>query len=107
MTDYIQVTTVTSNQKEAENITRALLDARLAACVQIYGPVSSTYWWQGVIESAQEWVCYIKTSRQLYPRVEETIRRLHSYEVPEIIASPIIAGNPDYLKWLDSELIIV
>jgi periplasmic divalent cation tolerance protein len=104
MTDYIQVTTVTSTQKEAENISRSLLDARLAACVQIYGPVSSSYWWRGVKESAQEWVCYIKTNLQLFPRVEETIRSLHSYELPEILASPVIAGNTDYLKWLENEL---
>ena len=104
MTDYIQVTTVTASQKEAENIARALLETRLAGCVQIFGPISSTYWWQGTIESAREWVCQIKTSRQLYPQVEATIRRLHSYQVPEILASPVVAGNPDYLKWLDGEL---
>lgn len=105
MTDYVQVTTVTSTQEEAEKITRALLDARLAACVQIYGPVSSTYWWQGAIESGQEWVCNIKTKRQLYSLVEETIHRLHSYEVPEILASSVIDGSPDYLKWLEGELV--
>jgi periplasmic divalent cation tolerance protein len=104
MTEYIQVTTVTANQKEAENIAHVLLETRLAACVQIFGPISSTYWWQGTIESAQEWVCQIKTSRQLYPQVETTIRRLHSYEIPEIVASPIIVGNQDYLKWLDAEV---
>lgn len=104
MTEYIQVTTATASREEAEKIARALLEARLAGCVQIVGPVSSTYWWQGTIESAQEWLCYIKTSRQLYPQVETTIRRLHSYQVPEILASPVVAGNPDYLKWLDGEL---
>lgn len=104
MTDYIQVTTVTSSQKEAENIARALLEARLAGCIQIFGPISSTYWWQGTIESAQEWTCYIKTNRQLYPQVEATIRRLHSYKVPEILVSAVVTGNQDYLKWLDGEL---
>ena len=105
MTDYIQVTTVTASRKEAENIARALLEARLAGCIQIFGPISSTYWWQGNIESAQEWVCQIKTSRQLYSQIEATIRRLHSYQIPEILVSPVIAGNQDYLKWLDSELV--
>lgn len=104
MTDYIQVTTVTDSQKEAESIARALLESRLAACVQIYGPVSSIYWWQNTIESTQEWTCQIKSRQQLYPRVENAIRRLHSYEVPEILVSPVINGNPDYLKWLDGEL---
>ncbi len=104
MTDFIQVTTVTSSQKEAENIANTLLNIKLAGCVQISGPVSSTYWWQGTVESAQEWVCQIKTSRQLYPKVEAAIRRLHSYQVPEILALPVIAGNPDYLKWLEGEL---
>jgi len=104
MADYIQVTTVTSSQKEAENIAQELLKTRLAACIQISGPVSSTYWWQNTIESAQEWVCQIKTSRSLYPRVEATIRRLHSYQVPEILALSVLDGNQDYLKWLEGEL---
>jgi len=104
MTDYIQVTTTTASQKEAEKIARALLEAKLAGCVQIVGPISSTYWWQGVIESAQEWLCHIKTSLQLYPQVETAIRRLHSYQVPEILALPVVAGNPDYLRWLEDEL---
>ncbi len=104
MTEYIQVTTATASQKEAENIACALLETRLAGCVQIYGPISSTYWWQGTIESAQEWVCQIKTSRRLYPQIEATIQRLHSYKVPEIIALPLVDGNPDYFKWLEGEL---
>jgi periplasmic divalent cation tolerance protein len=104
MIEYIQVTTVAASQKEAENIARALLETRLAGCVQISGPISSTYWWQGTIESAQEWVCQIKTSRQLYPQIEATIRRLHSYKVPEILALSVVTGNQDYLKWLDGEL---
>jgi periplasmic divalent cation tolerance protein len=105
MTEYIQITTVTANQKEAENIAQSLLETRLAGCIQIYGPISSTYWWQGTIESAQEWLCQIKTSRQLYPQIEAIIRSLHSYKVPEILALPVIDGNPDYLKWLDGELV--
>ena len=104
MTDYIQVMTATASREEAEKIARAMLETRLAGCVQIVGPISSAYWWQGTIESAQEWLCHIKTSRLLYPQVEATIRRLHSYRVPEILALPVVAGNKDYLKWLEGEL---
>jgi periplasmic divalent cation tolerance protein len=104
MTDYIQVMTATASREEADKIARALLETKLAGCVQIVGPISSTYWWQGTIESAQEWLCHIKTSRLLYPQVEAAIRRLHSYQVPEILALPVVAGNKDYLNWLEGEL---
>ncbi|MGA2797952.1 MAG: divalent-cation tolerance protein CutA [Thermoguttaceae bacterium] len=103
MTDYIQVFTNTESRDDAETIGRALVDGRLAACVQIVGPITSIYRWQGKINTAQEWQCWIKTRRELYDRIEETIRSLHPYEVPEILAVAVTAGSADYLAWLNEE----
>jgi len=104
MTDYIQVVTTTERQEDAEAIARRLVEARLAACVQIVGPVSSTYRWQGQIETAREWQCWAKSRRELYGQIEEAIRQIHPYDVPEILALPILAGSPAYLAWLDEEV---
>jgi periplasmic divalent cation tolerance protein len=103
MSDYIQVVTTTERREDAERIARALVEERLAACVQVTGPITSTYRWQGKIETAQEWQCWAKSRGDLYARIEQTIRRLHPYEVPEILAMPIAAGSADYLAWLDAE----
>ena len=104
MTDFIQVVTATQRKEDAATIARALVDERLAACVQVLGPVASTYRWQGEIETAEEWQCWAKTRRELYEQVEESIRRLHPYEVPEILATPILAGSASYLEWLEAEV---
>jgi periplasmic divalent cation tolerance protein len=103
MTDYIQVVTTTEHREDAERIARSLVEERLAACVQVTGPITSTYRWHGRIETAQEWQCWAKSRRDLYERIEQTIRRLHPYEVPEILAMPILAGSPGYLAWLEKE----
>jgi len=81
----------------------ALLDARLAACVQVGGPVTSRYWWRGTKEIATEWVAVAKTRLDLVERVTAEVRRVHGYEVPEVVATPIVAGDPDYLRWLLDE----
>jgi periplasmic divalent cation tolerance protein len=104
MTDYIQVITTVQRREEAETIARSLVELRLAACVQIVGPVTSIYRWQGNIETAQEFQCWAKTGRELFDRVQAAIRRIHPYKVPEIIAVPLSAGSADYLAWLDAEL---
>ena len=103
MSDCIQVLTTVERQEDAQAIARTLVDDRLAACVQIVGPITSIYRWQGEIRTAQEWQCFAKTRRALYSRVEQTIRRLHPYQVPEILAIDIAAGCPDYLAWLEKE----
>jgi periplasmic divalent cation tolerance protein len=103
MTDYIQVVTTTEHQEDAERIARTLVEERLAACVQVSAPIISTYRWQGQIETAREWQCWAKTRRDLYEQVEQAIRRLHPYELPEILAMPILAGSGDYLAWLERE----
>ncbi|MBW2016199.1 MAG: divalent-cation tolerance protein CutA [Deltaproteobacteria bacterium] len=103
MSGYLQVFVTVEKREEAERIAGRLLEERLAACVQIIGPVRSTYWWRGNIESSEEWLCLLKTREDLYDDLEETVRNIHSYEVPEILALPIVRGNPDYLKWLTEE----
>ncbi len=103
MGDFIQVTTTASTKEEAAKIAKALLEGRLAACVQILGPIESRYRWNGKIEQSTEWLCLIKTSRGKYPAVEAAIRANHSYEVPEIVACPIELGSEPYLDWLRSE----
>jgi len=102
--DFIQVVTTTEKKGDAEKIARTLVEKRLAGCVQIVGPVVSTYRWKGKIENAEEWLCFIKTRSNLYQEMERLIRAIHPYEIPEIIALPIVGGSSDYLKWLDGEL---
>jgi periplasmic divalent cation tolerance protein len=104
MPNYIQVVTTVEHREDAERIGRALVQERLAACVQVVGPISSTYRWQGKIETAQEWQCWAKTRRELYDEIERAIRKLHPYQVPEILALPVLAGSADYLAWLDGEV---
>jgi periplasmic divalent cation tolerance protein len=102
---FVQVSFTVAGRAEARRIARVLVDERLAACVQITGPIESRYHWQGRTETAQERLCLAKTSRRLYPQLEARIRELHSYQVPEIVALPIAAGSRDYLGWLAQELI--
>jgi periplasmic divalent cation tolerance protein len=102
--EYIQVATTAGSEEEAARIGAALIERRLAACVQLIGPVRSRYRWRGEIEEAEEWQCLAKTEAHLYPKVEEAIRELHSYEEPEILATPVLAGSPGYLKWISDSL---
>jgi periplasmic divalent cation tolerance protein len=87
----------------AGQIAEALIDARLAACVNILAPCRSLYRWQGKLESASEIPLLIKTTAASYPALETAIRQLHPYDLPEIIALPIERGLPDYLNWLSAE----
>lgn len=103
MNHEIQVLTTAPSREIALRIAEALVELRLAACVQVSGPIDSVYRWKGKTEQASEWRCEAKTRQELYRKVEEEIRRLHPYEVPEIIALPIVAGSPDYLQWLTEE----
>jgi len=104
MAEHIQVITTVAQREDAERIARTLVEQRLAACVQVIGPVSSTYRWRGAIETAQEWQCWAKSRRDLYDAIEQAIRRIHPYEVPEILAVPVVAGSASYLAWLEGEV---
>lgn len=104
MTDFIQVFTATGSLEAAKTIASAIVEQRLAACVQVIGPIHSVYWWQGQMESAEEYLCLMKTSRNVFASLEVAIRDVHSYETPEILAMPVVEANEDYLSWLQGEL---
>lgn len=106
MNDVIQVQTTTDQQELALAIARDLVENRLAACVQIGGPITSVYRWSGQVETATEWICTIKTSGELYDAVEQRIRRLHSYDEPEIVAGPITRLSDGYLRWLQTQVAV-
>ncbi len=99
----ILVLTNVPDRAVATALARALLDSRLAACVNIGGPIESIYHWRGRIETAQEVPVAIKTRPALYSNVESAIRNIHPYDTPEIVAIPVAAGDVRYLDWLAAE----
>ncbi len=100
MKKAVLVLVTVPNRKEANKIATALVDEKLAACVSAFPEITSRYRWKGAVETSREVLILIKTMASNYKRVERRILQLHSYEVPEILAIPIRAGNPAYLKWL-------
>ena len=100
----IQVVTTTAERKDADGIAAAVLEKRLAACVQISGPIDSSYWWNGRLETSREWTVAMKTTRGQYARLEKLLLATHPYDQPEIIATPIVEISPGYLKWLGEQL---
>ena len=101
MPDALVVLVTVGSESEAETIATALLDERLAACVNIGGPIRSLYRWQGRIADDREWQLVIKTRSDLFDALADRVRVLHSYDVPEIIGLPVTVGNPAYLEWLE------
>lgn len=104
MTDAIQVMTTTSTKADATRLARTLVEERLAGCVQVAGPITSIYRWDGAIEEAEEWLCIAKSRADLFERLEQTLRAIHPYDVPEVLAMPVLAGSQGYLDWLAGEL---
>jgi len=100
--EKIVVLITTSSEEEAQKIAESLVNHKKAACVNIVPRVDSLFWWEGKLESARESLLVVKTKASLFPAIVEIVKSMHSYEVPEIIALPMIAGNEDYLKWLDT-----
>ena len=100
MAGCLQVVTTIDTKEHADAIGKKLLEKRPAACVQIEGPISSSYWWKGEMETAEEWRCIIKTTAEKYDEVERTVRCNHPYEEPEIIGLAIAAGSSSYLEWI-------
>lgn len=100
---YLQVLTTTSSAEAAEDLASGIVDARLAACVQLVGPIRSVYRWQGAVQVEQEWQCLAKTTTDRLDELTAHIKAHHSYDVPEIIATPIVGGSPEYLSWLREE----
>lgn len=102
--DYRLVLTTCADQSTAETLAKALVDKRLAACVSCLPGIRSFYEWKGKLENEQEHLLIIKSREDKYPELEQTIRSLHSYELPEIIAVPIEEGLAPYLNWIDTQL---
>jgi periplasmic divalent cation tolerance protein len=104
MTNKIVVLCTCGSPEEAEKIARELVSQRLAACVSIVAGVRSLYQWKGAVEDSQETLLLIKSARELFPRLKTELSRLHSFEVPEIVALPVVDGAEPYLAWMDGEL---
>jgi len=96
----ISVSTSWPSEPDAQRAAGVLVSERLAACAQVSGPIRSTYWWQGKVEEAVEWSCLLKTTQARLPGLERRLRALHSYQVPEIVATSIVGGSADYLTWI-------
>ena len=104
MDEYLQVLTTASSPDEAARVSDELLTQRLAACIQVVGPIRSRYWWEGSLEDAEEWLLICKTRAERFDEVAEAIRTAHSYDVPEVKAFGVEAGSADYLAWLGREV---
>ena len=101
---YMLIMVSASSRKEAEKIVNALLERKLIACANVLGPVSSSFWWQGKIDRAEEYIVFMKTEEKFFEEATKLIKQLHSYEVPEIIALPIVKGFKLYLEWVSESL---
>jgi periplasmic divalent cation tolerance protein len=104
MTDKIVVLSTCGSQEEAGKLAHALVEQRLAACVNVVPGIQSYYRWKGNIEQAGEFLLVIKSSRARFPDLRAALEQAHSYEIPELIALPVVEGAPNYLNWVDSNL---
>jgi len=97
------VQTTTDSRAEAVELAQAAVQARLAACAQVAGPIASTYWWEDGVERAEEWLIMLKLPADRFDELAQFLTDRHSYDEPEIIATEIVAGSPSYLSWLTDE----
>lgn len=104
MTDSIVVMITCSSKREANKVKKVLLEKRKAACVNIISSIDSSFWWKGKINSSLEVLLLAKTKKKMLKKIVTLVKKIHSYEVPEIIALPIIGGNRDYLNWIEKEV---
>ena len=100
---YCTVITTTDSAEAAAGLGRGIVEARLGACVQIVGPIRSIYRWKGDVQNDQEWQCWIKTSTDRLDALTEHIKKHHNYDIPEVVALPIVGGSDDYLSWVTDE----
>src|SRR6202042_1540395 len=100
---YLQVQTTTDSRAEAIELAHDAVAARLAAVGQVAGPIASTYWWEDGLERAEEWLGILKLPADRYQQLADFLAERHSYDEPEIVATPIVAGSPAYLNWMDEE----
>jgi periplasmic divalent cation tolerance protein len=101
--EYLQVQTTTDSRAEAIELARAAVEARLAACGQVAGPVASTYWWNDELERSEEWFVFLKLPADRYDQLAAFLTERHSYDEPEIVATAIVAGSPSFLGWIRDE----
>ena len=94
----------TGTDEEAQEVAKTLLNNRLAACVNIAPKINSLFWWNDTLDSAQENLLIVKSRASLLNEIVKLVKEVHSYETPEIVALPIIGGNPDYLDWISKEV---
>ncbi len=102
-TEYLQVQTTTDSRTEAMELARLAVELRLAACAQVVGPMTTTYWWDQGIERAEEWMIILKLPGDRYEELTALLTERHSYDEPEIIATPIVMGSESYLNWIMDE----
>ena len=100
---FLQVQTTTDSRAEAVELAQAAVEARLAACAQVAGPIASTYWWEDGIERTEEWLLMLKLPADRYDDLAAFLAERHSYDEPEIVATAIVNGAPAYLEWLQEE----
>ncbi|HUC59207.1 MAG TPA: divalent-cation tolerance protein CutA [Streptosporangiaceae bacterium] len=101
--EFWHVQTTVDSRAEAMELATQAVQARLAACAQVAGPVASTFWWEDGLERAEEWIIMLKLPAERYDELAEFLTERHSYDEPEIIATPIVAGSPGYLDWIAEE----
>jgi periplasmic divalent cation tolerance protein len=104
VTNKIVVLTTCGSAEEGETLARKLVESRMAACVNLIPQIRSFYRWQGKVEDATEWLLVVKTTRDKFEELRMILEAAHSYELPEVLALPVVAGSPTYLAWLDREL---
>jgi periplasmic divalent cation tolerance protein len=103
VSEYLQVQTTTDSRAEAMELARAAVEERLAACGQVAGPVASTYWWNDELERSEEWFVFLKLPADRYDELAAFLTERHSYDEPEILATPIVAGSSSFLSWIRDE----
>lgn len=103
MANFLEVRVTAGTVDEASRISSSVVARRLAAAVQIVAPITSTYWWKGELHRREEWLLLMKTTSSRFEELAACVREIHSYEVPEIVAVPLVMGTDDYLEWIRQE----
>ena len=101
---HVVVLVTAPSREEARALGRLLVESKLAACANVAGSVNSCYWWEGKVETADEVLLILKTRAELVPPLAARVAEAHSYTIPEVVALPIVGGNPEYLAWIDASL---
>lgn len=103
MTEHVRVETTIDSERGAAELAESVVSARLVACAQLVGPIRSTYWWEGAATTDEEWLLVLKTAADRLDDLVAHLNQVHPYEVPEIVAVPVVGGHPGYLEWVTAE----